>query len=119
SQDALPALAASPDAAVPGPPRPPCPTLFPYTALFRSAPPRRWGRRAGRASGTPMSGRAPADPARLWNQRASPGCAGPGGSRTTRSEEHTSELQSREKLVCRLLLEKNNAGVTATSSDTD
>src|SRR3712207_8332975 len=34
------------------------------------------------------------------------GRVGPGGSRTQRSEEHTSELQSRQYLVCRLLLEK-------------
>src|SRR6266496_2857260 len=60
--------------------RPPRSTLFPYTTLFRSPP---------------------------------PGCAGwprpPGhAGRTTqrRSEEHTSELQSRRDLVCRLLLEK-------------
>src|SRR5690606_41496482 len=37
-----------------------------------------------------------------------PAATPPGG---TRSEEHTSELQSREKLVCRLLLEKKNSGI--------
>src|SRR6266700_4323268 len=59
---------------------PPRSTLFPYTTLFRSPVPRAPGRSRSR-------GRAP---------------------RTTRrrSEEHTSELQSRENLVCRLLLEK-------------
>src|SRR5437870_7145559 len=61
--------------------RPPRSTLFPYTTLFRSASPR---------SGAAPSSRAP---------RRS--CRGAG-----RSEEHTSELQSRGHLVCRLLLEK-------------
>src|SRR5690349_23943670 len=68
--------------------RPPRSTLFPYTTLFRSG-------RAGRAGGTFSS--------------ASRGGASPASSsscRTTRSEEHTSELQSRRDLVCRLLLEK-------------
>src|SRR2546422_4924177 len=68
--------------------RPPRSTLFPYTTLFRSAhssPPacRCVGRR-----NVPMAPRRPA---------ASP---------VRRSEEHTSELQSRLHLVCRLLLEK-------------
>src|SRR5438105_9317142 len=66
--------------------RPPRSTLFPYTTLFRS-----WrGRAAARSS--PPSVRSTA--------RAF--AAGP----RTRSEEHTSELQSRVDLVCRLLLEK-------------
>src|SRR3989442_4460900 len=62
--------------------RPPRSTLFPYTTLFRSRPPRPPPRRAGRSA-------------------RNAGC-----SRTSRSEEHTSELQSRPHLVCRLLLEK-------------
>src|SRR6266511_4636661 len=61
--------------------RPPRSTLFPYTTLFRSSSGRR--RAAGRAAG-----------------RIPPSGFG------LRSEEHTSELQSRENLVCRLLLEK-------------
>src|SRR3712207_8094926 len=62
--------------------RPPRSTLFPYTTLFRSscAPPR-----------------APRGCARATGRRA---------RRSPRSEEHTSELQSRQYLVCRLLLEK-------------
>src|SRR5215471_9212525 len=60
--------------------RPPRSTLFPYTTLFRS--PR------------PSSGRPGPAAGRRW----SPG--------RRRSEEHTSELQSRRDLVCRLLLEK-------------
>src|SRR2546429_5044088 len=64
--------------------RPPRSTLFPYTTLFRShAEP------AGRHPGLGISG----------GQRAA-------GRRAIRSEEHTSELQSRLHLVCRLLLEK-------------
>src|SRR5216684_7968961 len=66
--------------------RPPRSTLFPYTTLFRPQRlPRRRGCQAG--SGCPSSDQAP------------PGKSG-------RSEEHTSELQSRLHLVCRLLLEK-------------
>src|SRR5437870_9092772 len=73
------------------PPRPP---LFPYTTLFRSRFPDR------AASSACRNARSA--------QRAS-SCAWPfaGGTSTlTRSEEHTSELQSRGHLVCRLLLEK-------------
>src|SRR3712207_8290313 len=81
--------------------RPPRSTLFPYTTLFRSpsasqsARPRKEmyrcrtsGRAAGLLHPTLRAGEHP--------RRDSP-----------RSEEHTSELQSRQYLVCRLLLEKN------------
>src|SRR5437870_10047295 len=84
------------------PPPPPRPTLFPYTTLFRSPPfkprprkrqprrTRRWSRLVvGWRSGTGPLGPAP----RVVLLGA-------------RSEEHTSELQSRGHLVCRLLLEK-------------
>src|SRR5215217_9116259 len=70
--------------------RPPRSTLFPYTTLFRS---RR--RRHGRAS---RPRRAPARRSLAW--------------RAPRSEEHTSELQSRQYLVCRLLLEKKKKTLT-------
>src|SRR2546429_4857499 len=63
--------------------RPPRSTLFPYTTLFRSSP-------------TSPSCRPTAS-------RPSPAATTPW---TARSEEHTSELQSRLHLVCRLLLEK-------------
>src|SRR2546422_6645442 len=66
--------------------RPPRSTLFPYTTLFRSRRVACLGQRAARRA-------APARRARA---------AGNG----VRSEEHTSELQSRLHLVCRLLLEK-------------
>src|SRR3712207_8385021 len=82
--------------------RPPRSTLFPYTTLFRSAAARRprggliSRRRRPRPSGR---GRRP------WPRiaRRRPAAAPPPA---TRSEEHTSELQSRQYLVCRLLLEK-------------
>src|SRR3712207_7224266 len=75
--------------------RPPRSTLFPYTTLFRSHRPvpheravrgRRHGGRGRQARRSPE--------------------AHPGAGRADRSEEHTSELQSRQYLVCRLLLEK-------------
>src|SRR2546422_3122923 len=77
--------------------RPPRSTLFPYTTLFRSAP-----RRTERAGARSC---APIDPgftrSRVLSERA-----GGHGRALHRSEEHTSELQSRLHLVCRLLLEK-------------
>src|SRR3712207_8486389 len=88
--------------------RPPTSTLFPYTTLFRSLPRRRGVRqaRAGRDPGSrgrpvrhPPAGQL--GPAGADRASADPACRPP-----TRSEEHTSELQSRQYLVCRLLLEK-------------
>src|SRR2546422_6404457 len=74
--------------------RPPRSTLFPYTTLFRSPPPN-GGVRAG-------DGGSPLHATRGGRQlRNHPRAAG-----HMRSEEHTSELQSRLHLVCRLLLEK-------------
>src|SRR3989442_3118430 len=74
--------------------RPPRSTLFPYTTLFRSQAAGadrvvRSIRRGGGAPGGKRRGHAP-----------------PAGAQASRSEEHTSELQSRPHLVCRLLLEK-------------
>src|SRR3712207_7138617 len=93
--------------------RPPRSTLFPYTTLFRSggeraavAPRVVRSRRVGPLSaGTQRRlGRLRHAPAqRLLRHLPRPG---PGGR--LRSEEHTSELQSRQYLVCRLLLEKKN-----------
>src|SRR3712207_8087686 len=89
--------------------RPPRSTLFPYTTLFRSNLRRRGrtgergrpqgddglrGRREARRGGGEARGEALSD-AQL-----------DGGRQAGRSEEHTSELQSRQYLVCRLLLEK-------------
>src|SRR3712207_7500773 len=87
--------------------RPPRSTLFPYTTLFRSG-----------SAGTPGGGAAACtdrSPARDHPpvEHVQGGEQGRGpvplvvvGHRRARSEEHTSELQSRQYLVCRLLLEK-------------
>src|SRR3712207_8000180 len=84
--------------------RPPRSTLFPYTTLFRSHP--ATSHRPGpiAPSGFPRRVAAPAS----VGGRAAPDKAARGGTddRARRSEEHTSELQSRQYLVCRLLLEK-------------
>src|SRR5258707_9210276 len=69
--------------------RPPRSTLFPYTTLFRSS-----------ALDAFTASARPCDP-RPHDR---------GGGRRFRSEEHTSELQSRQYLVCRLLLEKKKNG---------
>src|SRR5205814_8820191 len=86
--------------------RPPRPTLFPYTTLFRSFP-ARVRRRAPPRAGRRCAPRAAARDAR-WRARA---CAGRVGS-----EEHTSELQSLRHLVCRLLLEKKNTTIRCSSN---
>src|SRR6478672_12058239 len=71
--------------------RPPRSTLFPYTTLFRP------GCRPARSSRLPECP-LPARPSRHLHGRSA--------QFAPRSEEHTSELQSRSDLVCRLLLEK-------------
>src|SRR5258707_5905443 len=84
--------------------RPPRSTLFPYTTLFRSS-----GRAFRRRTYPPPIRRPPSGPDRTI-RTPSGGflpprpCSCPRGRH--RSEEHTSELQSRQYLVCRLLLEK-------------
>src|SRR3712207_7433805 len=82
--------------------RPPRSTLFPYTTLFRSPTPR--GDAAGVAGGGQRPAGRDARPDRARSPARAPGRSGRGGE--ARSEEHTSELQSRQYLVCRLLLEK-------------
>src|SRR5690349_24122931 len=79
--------------------RPPTSTLFPYTTLFRSArePASRGGRRS--AWSAPWGGA-------VAGSGILPLCA---PTLALRSEEHTSELQSRRDLVCRLLLEKKKS----------
>src|SRR3712207_7949012 len=94
--------------------RPPRSTLFPYTTLFRSPRVLAWRRRApaSRATVVHVGGRP--DDATI--RPFAPLAGRPGGHRRARpddvrpprSEEHTSELQSRQYLVCRLLLEKKN-----------
>src|SRR5258707_3968347 len=75
--------------------RPPRSTLFPYTTLFRSS----------RVGGNAVS-RRPGQPRRASSQSNRWGRAAERRRAIPRSEEHTSELQSRQYLVCRLLLEK-------------
>src|SRR5690606_42165925 len=92
--------------------RPPISTLFPYTTLFRSPAARAncpgsaapgFGRRGTRSRPGPAPGRLRlAGRERLRPDRDLPDA----DLEPARSEEHTSELQSRENLVCRLLLEK-------------
>src|SRR5689334_24853245 len=86
--------------------RPPRSTLFPYTTLFRSRPfPRAVRRLAGGAedASTHADVRGPPAPAEAVERRAPQNVV---AQQETRSEEHTSELQSQFHLVCRLLLEK-------------
>src|SRR3712207_8377210 len=80
--------------------RPPRSTLFPYTTLFRS-----WSWCPGRST------RSSSWPRRSTSARQRTSCRSRRSPPTpcpisSRSEEHTSELQSRQYLVCRLLLEK-------------
>src|SRR5438445_13863800 len=72
---------------------PPRSTLFPYTTLFRSV--------------VPCDAAPPGPQTRSGSTRAEPDAVRqPARAPEARSEEHTSELQSRQYLVCRLLLEK-------------
>src|SRR5947209_10568396 len=89
---------------------PPISTLFPYTTLFRS-PPLRAHRGLSQLRQTRLHGELPASFGRhdLRAGRSAGEQAAP-----RRSEEHTSELQSRQYLVCRLLLEKKKKNKTKT-----
>src|SRR5206468_10602907 len=89
-------------------------TLFPYTTLFRSPTPAHCARSRLRAARglSHAAASAPRDPDRVhryrgdlsvWRPDVRHGIPEPGRGR---SEEHTSELQSRSEIVCRLLLEK-------------
>src|SRR3712207_7416610 len=82
--------------------RPPRSTLFPYTTLFRFTTARAGMTGGRRASARHAAAGRTADP-----QGSGRRASGRGGATVrVRSEEHTSELQSRQYLVCRLLLEK-------------
>src|SRR3712207_8184193 len=83
--------------------RPPRSTLFPYTTLFRSLRPARTGR-AARRGDRRRAGRA--QPRGGLPRQRRPAAGPRAGDTAPRSEEHTSELQSRQYLVCRLLLYK-------------
>src|SRR5690606_40016037 len=92
--------------------------LFPYTTLFRSGAALLWlslgagplPAWAEDAEAESVPAAAEADTAETTDTGAAAGAdteaAAPGADSGSRSEEHTSELQSRENLVCRLLLEK-------------
>src|SRR3712207_7817088 len=80
--------------------RPPRSTLFPYTTLFRSSTPSHDPARA--TPRRPPQELPDEEQLRIRGRRA----GRLGRPRRGRSEEHTSELQSRQYLVCRLLLEK-------------
>src|SRR3712207_7166825 len=82
--------------------RPPRSTLFPYTTLFRSPVPA-----PGDGAGRVHRPRSPHGARAARVPQARIGVGGDAAARP-RSEEHTSELQSRQYLVCRLLLEKKN-----------
>src|SRR3712207_8864739 len=98
--------------------RPPRSTLFPYTTLFRSYQPLAQACFGGDFAACDELWRL--TPAGSAYEQYAGTCAGRlpyrtsacqerlGAGGTTRSEEHTSELQSRQYLVCRLLLEKKN-----------
>src|SRR3712207_7646766 len=98
--------------------RPPRSTLFPYTTLFRSKLTPQPGRSVGSAREEGANRKAPGGHRGPPNALPSQGehtdrlC---GSSRSMRSEEHTSELQSRQYLVCRLLLEKKKKNITHTT----
>src|SRR5688572_31856129 len=86
-------------------------THFPYTTLFRSCPPLATERSAPSNTAVELTVRTLPDPTEygLLTTKATLApvtVASPPLSRLSRSEEHTSELQSQSNLVCRLLLEK-------------
>src|SRR3712207_8526650 len=92
--------------------RPPRSTLFPYTTLFRSAGPCRGLLRDIAGEHSPEH--APEDDGHRAEDDGGLGLSHPRrdgfrGHVSRRSEEHTSELQSRQYLVCRLLLEKTTS----------
>src|SRR2546429_928999 len=83
--------------------RPPRSTLFPYTTLFRSSS--GWDLRRVRGTARTCAS----------SSCASSSGVAEGSRAAIRSEEHTSELQSRLHLVCRLLLEKKKKTITRTA----
>src|SRR2546429_4596740 len=95
--------------------RPPRSTLFPYTTLFRSPVSGDSSRCRPAAASRAPSARTVAGALVLRSIRTAPGREAASHSVATewRSEEHTSELQSRLHLACRLLLEKKKAYLAA------
>src|SRR5258707_11260823 len=95
--------------------RPPRSTLFPYTTLFRSSR-KRCGSKLLWPTWSAKLSSATTHPKRLL-VAASCGTPHAATSNLFRSEEHTSELQSRQYLVCRLLLEKKKKQVKMRPAD--
>src|SRR5258708_16716414 len=88
--------------------RPPRSTLFPYTTLFRSRA--EWVREVDDSRGDRLGDLRHAGRAGRQGLGSQP------ASQAARSEEHTSELQSPDHLVCRLLLEKKKTEKSSTKS---
>src|SRR3712207_8435996 len=97
--------------------RPPRSTLFPYTTLFRSVEPLEGREAHGFHHPLQRGGRAEREMRRCRSCRM--GRVRARRTRAGRSEEHTSELQSRQYLVCRLLLEKKKILDTAANKTTE
>src|SRR5256885_2769647 len=99
--------------------RPPRSTLFPYTTLFRSTPNRkRRTRRLVRVGAKPdASSKTEKKMMSAIRTGRRPKCSA--SQPKTRSEEHTSELQSPCNLVCRLLLEKKKKNTADVNSNTN
>src|SRR5690349_23629713 len=97
--------------------RPPRSTLFPYTTLFRSA----WlcDPVAATTGTRPATVATATSSVRLRSSTVSVLGSAVVPLTSTRSEEHTSELQSRRELVCRLLLEKKNKQCTHHAREAD
>src|SRR5258708_28476513 len=87
--------------------RPPRSTLFPYTTLFRSAEAQRHSGQVAHEAGLGFD----------RNPEKHPGFHQPSQGASLRSEEHTSELQSPDHLVCRLLLEKKKKETTTKTTE--
>src|SRR3712207_8795354 len=86
--------------------RPPRSTLFPYPTLFRSLRATRPSSVSTRRISRTAAARSGKNCNPCWQSTRSKASSGRSREVASRSEEHTSELQSRQYLVCRLLLEK-------------
>src|SRR3712207_8423758 len=95
--------------------RPPRSTLFPYTTLFRSAGAKKAKKDDPAPTSAPAAAPATASASALESTTASASPPAEANDRLPRSEEHTSELQSRQYLVCRLLLEKKKTTYISSS----
>src|SRR5258708_8612832 len=92
--------------------RPPRSTLFPYTTLFRSYDrPPGWASPEGVPARWNLWRRPTGTKVQSGRHAAGPGCHQRHVGQIARSEEHTSELQSPDHLVCRLLLEKKKINI--------